>query len=62
MGLTILIYEDISEAFKIFDFYDEAKEFIIETVQNNPERECYISDFLGKTIYYYDKNGEGKLK
>ena len=37
MGLTILIYEDISEAFKIFDFYDEAKEFVIETVQNNPE-------------------------
>ena len=57
-----LIGDDIKDAFEIFNSYDQAKEFGIKKVQNNPEIECYVYDYAGQAIFVYDKNGERKFK
>lgn len=61
-GSLYLAGNDINDVYEKFDSYDQAKEFVIKKVQNNPEVECWIIDYKGQTIFAYDKNGERKIK
>lgn len=56
-----LVGEDISDAYEIFNSYDQAKEFSVKKVNDNPEIECYVYDYKGQVIFLYDKVGEQNL-
>jgi hypothetical protein len=53
--------EDISIMYEIFENYNEALNFVITKVKNNPKIECWITDSKGNHILTYDLNGERKI-
>ena len=57
-----IVGEDILDAYEIFNSCNQAKEFSIKRVNDNPEIECYIYDYNGQVIFIYDKNGERNLR
>lgn len=56
-----LVGDDIKDAYEIFNSYEQAKEFSIRKVQDNPDIECWIYDHTGQIIFGYDKDGERNL-
>lgn len=61
-GELFLEGEDENEVYKTFNSLGDAKEFMFETVANDPDIECWIIDFNGQTVFAYDRDGERKLK
>lgn len=59
---TLLLTDDESkDAFEIFNSYEQAKEFCIKRVQDNPDIECWIYDYIGQVVFGCDKDGERGL-
>lgn len=61
-GTYYFNYEPESEIFEIFESFDDAKDFGIKKVQNNPEIECYVYNYLGQAIYFCSKSGENLIE
>ncbi len=57
-----LVGEHISDAYEIFNSYDEAREFSIKQVNDNPEIECYVYDYNEQVLFICDKDGERNLR
>ena len=49
-----------SEMYHNFEDFQNAKNFAIKKVKENPQIECFIIDELGKHIITFDLNGERK--
>ncbi len=59
------IYEEnqsLNEMYEIFDSYEEAEEFVLDKIKNNPEVECWIVNANGDHINTFDKNGKRTYK
>jgi len=46
------------EVFLIFETKEQALKYIIKTVKENPEIECWMENYLGELVITIDKNGE----
>jgi hypothetical protein len=57
-----LVGEDILDAYEIFNPYEQAKEFSIKQVKDNPEIECYVYNYNGQVVFICDKKGERNIK
>jgi hypothetical protein len=53
--------ENINELYEVFESYDDAIEFSLQKIKNNPEIECWIADSKGNHVISFDKNGERKF-
>jgi len=56
-----LVGDDNNDAYQIFNFYEQAKEFSITRVNDNPDIECWIYDHTGQVTFGYDKHGERNI-
>jgi predicted transcriptional regulator len=50
--------QSVNEIYEIFENYHEAELFVLKTISNNPEIECWIVDAKGEYIITYDKQGK----
>ena len=53
--------DNINEVYSIFDSYNEAKEYVINQVEDNEKIECWIRNSENKAIFFYDKDGGREL-
>ncbi|MDN3657235.1 hypothetical protein QWZ08_16415 [Ferruginibacter paludis] len=60
-GELFLTGDDFNDFWQIFNSFEQAKAFIIEKISRNRTIECWVIDFTGKTIFFYNKNGEQQL-
>lgn len=61
-GSFFLTGENINEMYEIFENYEDAKNFVIEKVNENHEIECWIINSKGEHMFTYDQKGERKFK
>lgn len=61
-GSLYISGSDITNVYEIFNSYEAAQKFAITKVKNDPKVECWIINFLGKTLFVYDTEGERKFK
>jgi len=48
------------DVFLLFDNFNNAKEFALNFIKNQPEFECSIYNYTGEHLATFDKNGERK--
>jgi ethanolamine ammonia-lyase small subunit len=54
------LYVQRGDVYLIFESKDDALSYIMKTVKENPDIECWIEDSLGTHLITIDKNGERK--
>lgn len=52
------LYNQTGDVFLIYDSKDDALIYIMKTVRENPNIECWMENSLGEHIITIDKNGE----